>query len=141
MVSLRHEGLIKLVRDRPAFAADLLDELLAVKVPPFSKARLVDVTLNQVKPAEYRADAVVLFTRGKPTGVRGDRGGPASAQEAQAIHVAALRGRSTREGAMPVRGAGGDAKHGDREVGGEADRPGGGISSARTSSGQKAFRS
>ena len=66
MVSLKHEGLIKLVRDRPAFAADLLGELLAVKVPPFSKARLVDVTLNQVKPAEYRADAVVLFTRGKP---------------------------------------------------------------------------
>jgi hypothetical protein len=66
MVSLKHEGLIKLVRDRPALAANLLGELLAVKVPPFSKARLVDVTLNQVKPAEYRADAVVLFTRGKP---------------------------------------------------------------------------
>src|SRR5678815_3587731 len=62
MVSLKHEGLVTLVRDRPAFAADLLGELLAVKVPPFSKARLVDVTLNQVKPAEYRADAVVLFT-------------------------------------------------------------------------------
>jgi hypothetical protein len=35
-------------------------------VPPFSKAQLVDVTLNQVRPAEYRADAVVLFTRKKP---------------------------------------------------------------------------
>ena len=66
MVSLKHEGLVKLVRDRPAFAADLLGDLLAVKVPPFSKARLVDVTLNQAKPAEYRADAVVLFTRRKP---------------------------------------------------------------------------
>jgi hypothetical protein len=66
MVSLKHEGLIKLVRDRPAFAADLLADLLAVKVPSFRKARLVDVTLNQVRPAEYRADAVVLFTRGKP---------------------------------------------------------------------------
>jgi hypothetical protein len=66
MVSLKHEGLAKLVRDRPAFAADLLGSLLAVKVPPFSKAQLVDVTLNQVRPAEYRADAVVLFTRKKP---------------------------------------------------------------------------
>jgi hypothetical protein len=66
MVSLKHEGLAKLVRDRPAFAADLLGGLLAVKVPPFSKAQLVDVTLNQVRPAEYRADAVVLFTRKKP---------------------------------------------------------------------------
>jgi hypothetical protein len=66
MVSLKHEGLVELVRDRPAFAADLLGNLLAVEVPPFSKAQLIDVTLNQVKPAEYRADAVVLFTRGKP---------------------------------------------------------------------------
>src|SRR5678815_2083255 len=66
MVSLKHEGVLKLVRDRPAFAADLLGDLLAVKVPAFSKARCVDVTLNQVAPAEYRADAVVLFTRRKP---------------------------------------------------------------------------
>jgi hypothetical protein len=66
MVSLKHEGLAKLVRDRPAFAADLLSGLLAVEVPPFSKAQLVDVTLNQVRPAEYRADAVVLFIRKKP---------------------------------------------------------------------------
>lgn len=66
MVSLKHEGLVKLVRDRPAFAADLLGDLLAVEVPPFRKARCVDVTLNQVNPAEYRADAVVLFTRRKP---------------------------------------------------------------------------
>jgi hypothetical protein len=66
MVSLKHEGVLKLVRDRPEFAADLLGELLAVKVPRFSKARCVDVTLNQVAPAEYRADAVVLFTRRIP---------------------------------------------------------------------------
>ena len=66
MVSLKHEGVLKLVRDRPEFAADLLGELLAVKVPPFSKARCVDVTLTQVAPAEYRADAVVLFTKTKP---------------------------------------------------------------------------
>jgi hypothetical protein len=69
MVSLKHEGVLKLaalVRDRLAFAADLLGDLLAVKVPPFSNARCVDVTLNQVVPAEHRADAVVLFTRRKP---------------------------------------------------------------------------
>ena len=66
MVSLKHEGLVKLVRDRPTFAAELLRDLLAVKVPPFSKAKLVDVTLNQVRPAEYRADALVLFSRKKP---------------------------------------------------------------------------
>ncbi|HEY0478414.1 MAG TPA: hypothetical protein VGD37_12905 [Kofleriaceae bacterium] len=66
MVSLKHEGVLELVRDRPAFAADLLGELLAVEVPRFTRAHCVDVTLNQVAPAEYRADAVVLFTRRKP---------------------------------------------------------------------------
>jgi hypothetical protein len=66
MVSLKHEGVLQLVRDRPAFAADLLGDLLAVKVPAFRKARCVDVTLSQVAPAEYRADAVVLFTKRKP---------------------------------------------------------------------------
>ena len=62
MVSLKHEGLVKLMCDRPAFVAELLGGLLAVKVPPYAKAGLVDVTLNQVQPAEYRADAVMLFT-------------------------------------------------------------------------------
>ena len=33
MVSLKHEGVLELVRDRPAFAADLLGELLGVQVP------------------------------------------------------------------------------------------------------------
>jgi len=66
MVSLKHEGLVKLMCDRPAFVAELLGGLLAVKVPPYAKAGLVDVTLNQVQPAEYRADAVMLFTRRKP---------------------------------------------------------------------------
>lgn len=54
MVSLKHEGLVKLMCDRPAFVAELLGGLLAVKVPPYAKAGLVDVTLNQVQPAEYR---------------------------------------------------------------------------------------
>ena len=35
-------------------------------MPSFSDARCVDTTLTQVRPAEYRADAVVLFTRRKP---------------------------------------------------------------------------
>lgn len=64
-MSLKHEGVLELVRHRPAFAAELLGKLLAVKVPRFSKASCVDVTLNQAMPAEYRADAVVLFTKRK----------------------------------------------------------------------------
>jgi hypothetical protein len=65
MVSPLHEGVIKLVRDRPAFAADLLGELLDVKVPRFRRARLGDATLNQLAPVELRADAVVLFSQRK----------------------------------------------------------------------------
>jgi hypothetical protein len=66
MVSLLHEGVIKLVRDRPAFAADLIGDVLKFKLPQFSGARLVDVTLNELAPVEYRADAVVVFTRKRP---------------------------------------------------------------------------
>lgn len=66
MVSLLHEGVIKLVRDRPAFAAELLGNLLNQRVPPFRRARLADVTLNELVPAQYWADAVVVFTKKKP---------------------------------------------------------------------------
>ena len=66
MVSLLHEGVLKLVRDRPAFAADLLGELLGVEVPHFTQARVTDVTFNELAPVEYRADTVVLFGRKKP---------------------------------------------------------------------------
>lgn len=66
MASLLHEGVITLVRDCPAFAADLLGDLLDVRVPQFSEARLADTTLNEVVPVEYRADAVVVFTQEKP---------------------------------------------------------------------------
>ncbi len=59
--SLNHEGVIALVRDRPAFAASLLRDLLDVEVPPFTEARLTEATLNQLVPVEYHADAVVLF--------------------------------------------------------------------------------
>jgi hypothetical protein len=66
MVSLLHEGVIKLVRDHPAFAADLLGDVLELKLPHFRRAQLVDVTLTELAPVEYRADAVVVFTRKRP---------------------------------------------------------------------------
>lgn len=66
MVSLLHEGVIKLVRDCPAFAAELLDRVLDVKLPSFREAGLVDAELTELAPVEYRADAVVLFKRKQP---------------------------------------------------------------------------
>jgi hypothetical protein len=59
--SLMHEGVIELVRDKPAFAASLLRELLHVEVPRFDEARLTEAAFNQLVPVEYHADAVVLF--------------------------------------------------------------------------------
>ncbi len=59
--SLNHEGVIALVRDRPAFAASLLRDLLKVEVPHFTEVRLTEAALNQLVPVEYHADAVVLF--------------------------------------------------------------------------------
>ncbi len=61
MPSLLHEGIIALVREKPAFAADLLRDVLHVSVPAFSSARLSEATFNNLVPAEYSADAVVLL--------------------------------------------------------------------------------
>jgi hypothetical protein len=61
MPSLIHEGVIALIRDKPAFAASLLRELLNVDVPRFDEARLTEAALNELVPVEYHADAVVLF--------------------------------------------------------------------------------
>lgn len=66
MPSLLHEGLIALIREKPEFAADLLREILHVQVPQFTEARLAEASLNELIPAEYHADAVVLFVDGRP---------------------------------------------------------------------------
>lgn len=66
MVSTQHEGLVQLVRDRPAFAAELLGELHGVEIPPFREARMADSTLNHPAGVEIRSDAAVLFEQGPP---------------------------------------------------------------------------
>ncbi len=65
-LSFLHEGLLWLVRDRPAFVAELLSRLLDVPIPPFAEARLAEAALNEVIPVEYHADAVVLLVEDKP---------------------------------------------------------------------------
>ncbi|GIJ65269.1 hypothetical protein [Virgisporangium ochraceum] len=61
MPSLAHEGLIELVRQRPAVVADLLAGPLKIDVPQFQKAQLLSSDLTAVTPTEYRADGVVAF--------------------------------------------------------------------------------
>lgn len=58
---LLHEVLIEMVRDRPALVAELLTDPLGVDMPPFQSARLSANELNNLKPVEFWADAVVTF--------------------------------------------------------------------------------
>ena len=61
MVSMRHESLVDLFKNRPSLAAEMLVEVLGVVLPAYSEARVVSVDLTETQPAEYRADIVVLL--------------------------------------------------------------------------------
>jgi hypothetical protein len=65
MISMKHEGLVQLFRNRPLLAPELL-KVLEVKLPSFTEARVESAEFNQVVPTEYRADMVVLLLDGKP---------------------------------------------------------------------------
>jgi hypothetical protein len=61
MVSMRHEILVDLFKNRPSLAAELLIEVLGVALPAYTEARLASIDLTEIQPAEYRADLVVLL--------------------------------------------------------------------------------
>lgn len=70
MVSMRHECLVDLFKNRPSLAAEILSEALGVSLPAFTEARVASVELNETQPAEYRADLVILLlSEGKPVRV------------------------------------------------------------------------
>jgi len=61
MVSMRHECLVDLFKNRPSLAAEMLVEVLGVVLPAYTEARVVSADLTETQPAEYRADIVVLL--------------------------------------------------------------------------------
>jgi len=61
MVSMRHECLVDLFRNRPSLAAEILVEVLGATLPAYSEARVASIDLTETQPAEYRADVVVLL--------------------------------------------------------------------------------
>jgi len=61
MVSMRHECLVDLFKNRPSLGAELLSEALGVALPSYTEARLISIDLTEIRPAEYRADVVVLL--------------------------------------------------------------------------------
>jgi hypothetical protein len=61
---MAHEILVDLFKNRPSLAAEILAEVLGVPIPPYAQARLVSTELNEIQPAEYRADAVIVLLDG-----------------------------------------------------------------------------
>jgi hypothetical protein len=66
MPSYEHEGLIRLFRNRPELAPELLRDGLRIELPAYSEARVESADLTDLEPAERHADLVVLLIDGKP---------------------------------------------------------------------------
>ena len=66
MPSELHEALLLLFRNRPMLAPELMRDALHFELPPFTEARIDSADLTEIKPAEYRADLVVLLLEGVP---------------------------------------------------------------------------
>jgi hypothetical protein len=66
MPSYEHEGLIRLFRNRPELAPELLRDALHIELPAYSEARVESADLTDLEPAERHADLVVLLVDGKP---------------------------------------------------------------------------
>jgi Domain of unknown function (DUF4351) len=60
MLSYLHEVLLLLFRNNSKLAAELLQRL-QVEVPPYSDVQIASADLTDLKPAEYRADLVLLL--------------------------------------------------------------------------------
>ena len=63
MSSYLHELLILLFRNRSASATDLLREF-DVQLPEYDEVRVESSDLSNLRPAEYRADLVLLLVNG-----------------------------------------------------------------------------
>jgi hypothetical protein len=59
MPTLEHNGLVEMFRDNPSLAPHLLTNLFGMPVPPYATAGVVESSLDQMLPVEYRADLVL----------------------------------------------------------------------------------
>ena len=66
MPSFSHEGLVRLFRNRPDLAPELLRDSLQVPLPDYAEARVEDGDLTHLQPTQFTADLVVLLRHGKP---------------------------------------------------------------------------
>jgi len=66
MVSLSHEALVMLFRNRPALAPELVRDALHQPVPDFEQVEVKEADLSQMTTSEYRADLVVVLQPDAP---------------------------------------------------------------------------
>jgi hypothetical protein len=66
MPSRLHEDILRLFHNRPTLAAELVQEALHTHLPEYKDARIDSANLNDLRPAEYQADLVVLLMRDRP---------------------------------------------------------------------------
>ena len=64
MPSMAHEVLVDLFKNRPSLGPELLVEVLGLSLPAYTEARLASIDLTEIRPAEYRADIVVVLLSG-----------------------------------------------------------------------------
>ena len=66
MPSRLHEDLLRLFQNRPALAPELARSALRAELPPYTEVRVDSANLTELRPAELRADLVVLLMRAGP---------------------------------------------------------------------------
>jgi hypothetical protein len=59
MPTLEHNGLVEMFRDNPALAPHLLANLFRMPIPPYATVGVVESSLDQMLPVEFRADLVL----------------------------------------------------------------------------------
>lgn len=64
MPSFSHEIILELFRNRPELAPLLLRDVLRAELPEYTQAKIIEASLNEIQPTEYRADLVVLLHKG-----------------------------------------------------------------------------
>jgi hypothetical protein len=59
MPTLEHNGLVEMFREKPDLAPHLLTTLFGIDIPPYATVGVVESSLDQMVPVEFRADLVL----------------------------------------------------------------------------------
>jgi hypothetical protein len=68
MPGIEHNGIVEMFRENPSLAPHLIEKLFHIKLPSHASAKVVESSLDQMIPIEFRADLVLelLDDQGKP---------------------------------------------------------------------------